>query len=131
MGWLSWLAEQKIDEAVRNGEFDDLPGNGKPIELDDLSGVPEELRVPYRILKNAGMLPQEIVLRKEYLELEDLLAACRSDEEREEIGRKLNTQRLKLRMVEEERGWGGGAYLEYGDKIRERLGGNSCRNPVV
>ncbi|MEJ8307227.1 DnaJ family domain-containing protein [Saccharibacillus sacchari] len=124
MGWLSWLAEQKIDEAVRNGEFDDLPGTGKPIVVEDLSGVPEELRVPYRILKNAGMLPPEIVLRKECLELEDLLAACRSDQEREEIGQKLNAQKLKLRMVEEERGWGGGAYLEYADKIKDRLGGN-------
>ncbi|NGZ78170.1 DnaJ family domain-containing protein [Saccharibacillus alkalitolerans] len=124
MGWLSWLAEQKIEEAMRGGEFDNLPGKGRPIEMDDLSGVPEELRVPYRILKNAGVLPEEIVLRKECLELEDLLAACRSDEEREEVGSRLNAKKLKLRMAEEKRGWSGGAYGQYADKIRERLGGS-------
>ncbi len=124
MGWLSWLAEQKIEEAIRSGEFDDLPGKGKPIELEDLSGVPEELRVPYRILKNAGMLPEELVLRKECVELEDLLAACRTDEERTEIGGRLTAKRLKLRMVEEERGWSGGAYSQYADKIRDKLNGN-------
>ncbi|MCQ4085246.1 DnaJ family domain-containing protein [Saccharibacillus sp. JS10] len=125
MGWLSWLAEKKIDEAVKNGEFDDLPGKGKPIELDDVSGVPEELRVSYRILKNAGMLPQEVVLRKECLELEDLLAVCRSEVERKEIGDRLKAQRLKLRMLEEERGWNArdGAYSEYADRIKERLNG--------
>ncbi|GGO06341.1 DnaJ family domain-containing protein [Saccharibacillus kuerlensis] len=123
MGWLSWLAEQKIEEAIRNGELDNLPGKGKPIELDDLSGVPEELRVPYRILKNAGMLPEEMMLRKECLELEDLLAVCQSDEERKGIAKRLTAKKLKLRMVEEERGWSGGAYTEYADKIRERLDG--------
>ncbi|CAM3482167.1 MULTISPECIES: DnaJ family domain-containing protein [Saccharibacillus] len=123
MGWLSWLAEQKIEEAVRRGEFDDLPGSGKPIAPDDLPGVPEELRVPYRILKNAGMLPEEMQLRKECLELEDLLAACESDGEKEKLQSRLTSKKLKLRTVEEQRGWSGGAYAEYADKIRERLEG--------
>lgn len=121
MGWLSWLAEQKIEEAVRNGEFDDLPGKGKPIVPEDLSGVPEELRVSYRILKNAGMLPEEMQLRKECLELADLLAVCESDGEKRSLESRLTAKKLKLRMVEEQRGWSGGAYTQYADKIRDRL----------
>jgi hypothetical protein len=56
------LAERKIAEALANGEFDDLPGAGQPLELDDDPLVPEELRLAYRILKNAGYVPPEVDL---------------------------------------------------------------------
>lgn len=54
----SRIAEGKISEAIRNGEIENLPGRGKPTRLDDLSSVPEELRMAYVILKNAGILPE-------------------------------------------------------------------------
>ena len=57
---LEFIAEQRIAEAIENGDFDNLPGAGKPLELDDDSLVPEELRLAYRILKNAGFVPPEI-----------------------------------------------------------------------
>ena len=57
---LDFIAEQKIAEAIANGDFDDLPGSGKPLALDDDSLVPEELRLAYRILKNAGFIPPEV-----------------------------------------------------------------------
>ena len=53
------LAERKIAEAVSRGELDDLPGAGKPLALDDDALIPEDLRVAYRILKNAGFVPPE------------------------------------------------------------------------
>lgn len=49
------LAEKKILEAASRGELDDLPGAGRPLDLDDDALVPEELRMASRILKNAGM----------------------------------------------------------------------------
>ena len=53
---LLYLAERKIEEAIERGELDDLPGAGQPLDLDDLDPLlPEELRMAYRILKNAGM----------------------------------------------------------------------------
>lgn len=48
---LSWLAEQKIAEAMARGEFDHLPGNGRPLQIEDLSSVPEDLRMAYKLLK--------------------------------------------------------------------------------
>lgn len=54
------MAEEKIKEAIRGGEFDHLPGAGKPLPPDDMEGVPEELRMGYRLLKNAGILPEEL-----------------------------------------------------------------------
>lgn len=60
---LDFLAERKLSEAVSRGELDDLPGAGRPLELDDDTLVPEDLRLAYRILKNAGFVPPEVEAR--------------------------------------------------------------------
>jgi DnaJ-like protein len=53
---LEIIAERRIKEAIERGEFDDLPGAGQPLELDELDpAIPVELRMAYRILRNAGM----------------------------------------------------------------------------
>jgi hypothetical protein len=57
---LDFLVERKLAEAVSRGELDDLPGQGKPLDLDDDPLVPEDLRLAYRILKNAGFAPREV-----------------------------------------------------------------------
>jgi hypothetical protein len=67
------LAERRIREAQDNGEFDNLPGAGAPLALDDDALVPEELRAAYRLLKNAGFLPPELEAHREIRELEQLL----------------------------------------------------------
>ncbi len=54
------IAEKRIAEAIERGELDDLPGEGRTLVLDDDRLVPEELRMAYRILKNAGYVPQEV-----------------------------------------------------------------------
>ncbi len=59
------LAERRIAQAIANGELDDLPGAGKPLDLDDDALVPEEWRMAHRILKNAGYAPEEV--RKPWL----------------------------------------------------------------
>lgn len=46
------LIERRIEEARRQGAFDDLPGSGRPLELDDDRLVPEELRVAWRDRKS-------------------------------------------------------------------------------
>jgi hypothetical protein len=65
------IAEQRILEAQRNGAFDNLPGKGKPLELEDLSWVPEELRIGYHVLKNAHVLPPEAELLKDVHSMEN------------------------------------------------------------
>jgi Domain of unknown function (DUF1992) len=69
---LDFLAERRIAEAVSRGELDDLPGAGRPLALDDDALVPEELRVAYRILKNAGFVPPEVETLNEIAQLERL-----------------------------------------------------------
>ena len=59
---IAFVAEQKIQEALQNGEFDRLPGTGKPLTMEDLSHLPPEVRMAYTILKNSGFVdtPQDM-----------------------------------------------------------------------
>jgi DnaJ-like protein len=56
---LDFLVERRLLEAVSRGELENLPGEGRPLELDDDALIPEDLRAAYRILKNAGFVPPE------------------------------------------------------------------------
>lgn len=76
------VAEQRIEEARQQGAFDNLPGAGKPLVLEDLSHVPEDMRMAYKILRNAGCLPPELEERKELNRLVDLLEQCEDEQER-------------------------------------------------
>ena len=68
------LAERRIEEAIARGELDGLPGAGQPLALEDDALVPEDLRVAYRILKNAGYVPPEVQTLNEIAELERFIA---------------------------------------------------------
>jgi len=70
------LVEQRIADAVARGEFDNLPGTGKALELDDDPLVPEEERIAVRIMKNAGVVPPEV---ERLAEVERLIAAAGED----------------------------------------------------
>lgn len=91
------LAEEKIQTAIRRGEFDDLPGRGRPLELENDELVPDTLRVGYRVLKNAGCLPPELMLRNEISEVEALLERVETDGEQLALCRRL--QLLKTRLA--------------------------------
>lgn len=71
---LDFLAEQKLSEAISRGELDDLPGAGRPLDLHDDALVPEDLRLAYRILKNAGYVPPEVEQINQIERLERLVA---------------------------------------------------------
>ncbi len=76
------LAEQKIEEAIARGDFDNLSGAGKPLDLeDDLPGVAPALRMAYRILKNSGYVPEEVRLRREISDIQKLLAESLAHEQ--------------------------------------------------
>jgi DnaJ-like protein len=70
---LDFLVEQRLEEAVSRGELANLPGEGRPLELDDDYLIPEDLRAAYRILKNAGFVPPEVQALSEIAQLENLV----------------------------------------------------------
>jgi hypothetical protein len=76
-----------------------LPGKGKPLRLDDESRVPEDLRVAYRVLKNAGVLPPEAELLKEIHTLEDLLKYVEDEEERKVLAKSIQWKIIHLDIL--------------------------------
>ena len=95
MNLLEQIAEQRIQEAINRGELRDLPGEGRPLQLDDDSAIPEELRAAYRILKNAGFLPPELQWRRELQEAEHLLQQL-PESERSRARARLELLQLRL-----------------------------------
>lgn len=93
------IVEERILLAQRNGEFDNLEGYGRPLNLDELAGVPEELKLSYKILKNSGCLPPELDLKKEIHRTEDLLVAMDDTAEKYKIMKKLNFLIMKLNTL--------------------------------
>ncbi|MBQ7609395.1 MAG: DUF1992 domain-containing protein [Desulfovibrionaceae bacterium] len=79
---IQYIAEKRIAEAMDKGEFDNLPGRGKPLEIEDLSAVPEDLRMAYKILKNAGCLTPELEERKTITSTLELLEGLTDERER-------------------------------------------------
>jgi hypothetical protein len=93
------IAEERIREAIAQGEFDDLPGKGEPLNLEDDSHLPADLRMAYKILKNADCLPPELELRKEIRTTEALLAGILDTQEKYKQMKKLNYLIMKLNMT--------------------------------
>ncbi|MBW2067135.1 MAG: DUF1992 domain-containing protein [Deltaproteobacteria bacterium] len=93
------IAEQRIREAQENGDFDDLPGKGRPLVLENDGNVPEDLRLAYKILKNADCLPPEIQEKKEIRQMEDLLETIPDEKERYKLIKKINYRIMKLNMM--------------------------------
>ncbi|MDC7218037.1 MAG: DUF1992 domain-containing protein, partial [Spirochaetales bacterium] len=90
MYYIAAIAESRIKEAERKGEFEDLPGKGKPLELEDDSMIPPELRMAYKALKNGGYLPPEMQLRKDIHSALDLLEYMEDEKERYTQMQKVN-----------------------------------------
>jgi hypothetical protein len=122
LDWIRAIAEEKIQEAIKNGELDHLPGKGKPLQLDDDSMVPEDLRASFRLLKNAGILPEEMQLRKEMVRLKDLLGCCKDEKEKARLQSEMSAKKLRYQQLMAERGWlGMSAFDEYEDKMSRKL----------
>ncbi|ROO27029.1 hypothetical protein SAOR_09435 [Salinisphaera orenii MK-B5] len=126
MSLLDRLADAHIEAAAERGEFDDLPGAGQPLNLDDDRHVPPELRAGYRLLKNAGFVPPEIESRRAIRDIEELLAATEPESaESERLTRRLRW--LETRLRQSRRGRALLADPDYAAAVRDRFAGNDDR----
>ena len=97
---LERIAEEKIRDAIARGEFDNLPGAGKPIDLEEYFRTPEELRMAYSILKSARCLPEEVELTNEIAALDRELGETAVDSAaRAQLRRRLRDRRLQLAIL--------------------------------
>jgi hypothetical protein len=117
------VSEDRIKRAYKDGEFENLPGYGKPLQLDDLSAVPEELRMAYRLLKNSGYSPEENKLRQEVISIEDLIRKCENPEEKEKLNQQLGQKLLKYNKIMSKRGGktNSAVFKNYERKIQKKL----------
>ena len=97
------LVEQKIRQAMEDGEFDHLSSKGKRIDLTDYFEIPEDIRLAYSVMKNAGVLPPEIELMAEIRDLEQLRTKLSKDMRASDIQSRLQDLRLRLRLQLERR----------------------------
>lgn len=101
MDAITLIAEKRITEAQEEGAFENLPGTGKPLSIEDDSLIPEDLRMAYKILRNAGYLPPEIHDRKEVQTMLELLENCADERDKVRQMRKLE---VILRRILDRRG---------------------------
>lgn len=99
MEFFTKIAERRILEAIENGEFENLEGQGKPIVFEDETWIPEDLRMAYRFLKNSGCIPPELEMRNEIINISALMNTIDDDKERLKKIRELNFKLLKINLT--------------------------------
>ncbi len=99
LNFLEYIAEKRIQEAMERGDFDNLQGKGRPLEYEDDSFVPPDLRMAYKILKNAGYLPPELETAKEIHTTMDMIKHLTTEEERYRQINKLNLLITKMNLM--------------------------------
>lgn len=93
------LADERIKKAQSEGQFDDLPGAGRPLDMEDDSLVPPDLRMAYKILRNAGFVPPEVSDRKELMTVMDLLESAPDERHRYRQMKKLEVIAARIQAA--------------------------------
>lgn len=97
----SKIIEHRIQKAQERGDFDNLPGSGKPLRFEDDSHVPEDLRMAYKVLKNGDCVPAELELKKEIRSTRELVASLPDTAQKYHAMQKLNFLVTKLNTMRE------------------------------
>ena len=95
------IVEALIKEAQERGEFENLPGKGKPVDLTTYFETPEEIRLAQSVLKNAGMTSPEVQLLNEIAELRQLIAAMADPTKKEELQKKVQAKQIEFSLMME------------------------------
>ena len=99
----SHTAEQRIREALAQGEFDHLPNAGQPLNLDEYFSAPADLRMAYSVLKNANYRPLEVELLNEISRLQRAIAEGSDPARKQELERTLGNHQTQLAILLERR----------------------------
>jgi hypothetical protein len=95
------IVEAIIKDAMERGEFNNLPGKGKPIDLTEYFETPQEVRLAHSILKNAGMTSREVELLKEIAELKQVHAALLEEEKKEKTEKQIQQKQMEFHLMME------------------------------
>ena len=95
------LVEEKIKQAQERGEFDNLPGKGKPIDLTAYFETPEDVRLAQSVLKNGGFTSREVELLNEIAALKETLAADSDETKKREIQKQIREKQIEFNIMME------------------------------
>lgn len=93
------FVEDQISRAIQAGEFDNLSGKGKPIDLRAYFETPEELRAAYSILKSNNFAPQEVEVLKEIDALKKRLESCSDEEQKDRLRKEISDKKLAFNLL--------------------------------
>ncbi len=93
--------EEQIGKAMAEGEFDNLPGKGQPLDLDGYFQAPEHLRMCHSILMNGNFVPEEVQLLKDIEALREQLETCSDEEQKEKLAKAINEKTLSFALLME------------------------------
>lgn len=95
------LADRRIEDAMKEGKFDNLPGAGKPLDLEPMPAE-ENARLTWwalRILKQNDLVPHEVQFRKAIDHLKAELAVVRHERRLEQLAGQINDLVRKLNTL--------------------------------
>jgi hypothetical protein len=98
---LAKAVEAIIKEAQERGEFDNLQNKGKPLDLTAYFETPEDLRMAYSVLKNAGMVSAEVELLQEIAALKERLTSTYEESQRIRIKKIISEKQLQFNVMME------------------------------
>lgn len=93
------LVESIINEAQERGEFNNLPGKGKPLDLTAYFETPDDVRMAYSILKNANVASLEAELLKEIAELKQVLASVLDEDKKKKIQKEIEKKQIEFSLM--------------------------------
>ena len=91
--------DEQIRRAIEAGDFDNLEGKGKPIDLSGYFAAPEDVRMGYAMLKSNNFVPEEVELLKEIAQLREKIAACDDEAEKKALVKTLHEKNLALSLI--------------------------------
>ena len=95
---MSYSVEKLIEEWLAEKEFEELPGTGKPLDLDEYFSWPEDQRIGLSLLKNSGCVPLEVEQLREIKRLNDEIERSKDEQVRAALKRKLQEERVQLNL---------------------------------
>ncbi len=97
------FVEEQVRRAIEAGEFDDLAGKGKPIDLKAYFDAPEDLRLAYSVLKSNNFVPEEVELLREIESLKKRLETCTDEERNNKLKKEIREKTFTFNMLLEKR----------------------------
>jgi len=97
------IAESKIREAIEKGELKNLPGAGKPVHIQDMLFVPLEDRLAYTVMRNSGLVPDEVALKKEIESMRKSIDECSDGKKKDLLKKRLEETSIRYNIIMEKR----------------------------